>query len=92
MPSNSCLPDFPPRPAPGRRLPRAVLVVVIVFAAAALPLTLIGRGMPPAVALSTAGAVAAFAVGVARQILGLVAGVHGRVAGVHGRRSARATS
>jgi hypothetical protein len=30
--------------------------------------------MPPLVALSTAGAVAAFAVGVARQVLSLVSG------------------
>jgi hypothetical protein len=58
----------------GPRGRRTIIVIVIVFAAAAVPLGLIRAGMTPEMALATAGAVAAFAVGVTHQILGLLGG------------------
>ena len=74
-------PHEPPGCAPARARrtarPGATLIVVIIFVAAAVPLSLIALGMSPAGALSTAGAVTAFAIGAAHQILGLL-GASGR--------------
>jgi fatty acid desaturase len=60
--------------AGGRYRPRSVLVLVVVLVAATVPLALITAGMTPAAALSTAGAVTAFAFGVTHQVLHLLAG------------------
>jgi hypothetical protein len=57
---------------------------VIIIVAAAVPLSLIAAGMSTAYALSTAGAVAAFAIGTAHQILNLL--------GIPGRARARQVS
>jgi VIT1/CCC1 family predicted Fe2+/Mn2+ transporter len=64
-----CTPARPRR----RTSPHGTLIVVIIFVAAAIPLLLISMGMAPASALSTAGAVTAFALGATHQIVGLLA-------------------
>ncbi|WFF08063.1 hypothetical protein O7622_05685 [Micromonospora sp. WMMD1076] len=51
-----------------------MVVLVVVLVATVVPLVLIVAGMAPAVALSTAGGVTAFALGVTYQVLHLLAG------------------
>ncbi|MFI7597098.1 hypothetical protein [Actinoplanes sp. NPDC049681] len=83
MTSPMCLPERDPRPrrttcGPVRTRvrsgagPRAALIVVIIFVTAALPLAFIASGMSPTAAVSTAGAIVAFAIGATHQILGLI--------------------
>jgi hypothetical protein len=86
LPENVCLPEPTPgsgsaaAPAQGGRR-RVTLIIIILGCAAAVPLGLIRAGMSPAAALTTAGAVAAFAVGVTHQVLGLLASSLSRGAG-----------
>jgi hypothetical protein len=63
---------------------RHVVVLVVVLVAALLPVALIKTGMTPAAAMSTAGAIAAFAFGVAHQVLHLLGGTGRRAAATPG--------
>jgi hypothetical protein len=86
--SNVCLPDPVPKTWCGvPPHPSAIVIVIIVFVAAGIPLGLIAAGMAPVEALATAGATVAFAFGVTHQILNLLAG-YTRPSGLPGEAAA----